>query len=173
MKRTARVTVMAIALAASSAVPAASTGGCLSQADFALLGTAILPKVLDDVARQCRATLPATAPLMRRDDARWQELSAAALAAQPAAIDAARRLIARGDTGFPKELGSSDDVLTVGGASVSAAIGEKVKPTDCGRINIAYAELAPLPPANLFRLVSLVLMSGKKPVVCPIDSSQR
>ena len=160
-------------LTSSAASAAAPASGCLTQAEFALMGTAVLPTVLEGVAERCRATLPATAALLRRDDDHWRQLTAAAQEARPTATATAQRLIARGNTPFPKELAKTGDILTVGAAFVSSAIAEDIKPTDCVRIDQGYAELAPLPPANLFRIVSLMLMDKKEPLVCPIEAAPR
>ena len=164
--------IAAALLLTSGVASAKAVGACLTQSDFALMGTAILPTVLDGVAERCRANLPGTAALLQRDDAHWQALTAAAEQARPAATTTARALLARGDTPFPKELAKSADILTVGAAFVSSAIAEDLKPNDCTRIDLAYQELAPLPPANLFRVVSLLLMGDKKPLVCPVGTGQ-
>lgn len=170
MKTSATTSVLAAALIISpGARAAAPDAGCLAQADFATIGTAVLPTILNGVADRCRSKLPGDAALLRRDDDRWQALTAAATDARPAATIMAKTLVARAKTPFPVELAATDDILDVGAAFVSSALPTDLKAGDCAGLDRAYVDLAPLPPANLFRLVSLILMSGKKPLVCPLD----
>jgi hypothetical protein len=158
MKRI-RQSIACLALLGLSGTAIAQGKNCLSQGEMtALIGYA-LPDLIVGVRDKCKATLPASAFLSSRSGELEARYRAGADAQWPQAKAAFLKMM--GDDDMVRRMPDSAvrPFLT---AAFATAVTDDLKASDCAMADGIVEELSPLPPANLARLIGLIIAADDK-----------
>jgi len=131
------------ATGAQAAVPTA----CVSQAEASTLLLAVAPDAIKAAGTACGAVLPPGALIRQTRGPFIEKYRSAADGAWSGAQAALGKLI--GDQGIGLDPSMMRPLVS---ALVVTALGLKIKPADCTKIDRAVTLLAPLPPANAAEL---------------------
>lgn len=132
---------------------------CLTQDESSALIGYALPDLLAGVRDKCTATLPATAFLPSRSRELEARHRVQAEALWPQAKAAFNKMM--GDDDLVRKMPDTA-VRPFLAAGFAAAITEGLKPADCLTADGIVEALAPLPPANLGKLIGLILAADDK-----------
>jgi|TARA_R100001244_G_scaffold44182_1_gene39703 hypothetical protein len=147
-----------IGLAQSAAAQPAQATACLSVVQAEALVTYLLPKAVDASRTKCATSLPATAPLMRRNSQQLAKYRAASETAWPQAKMAVNVLAGKS---LPPEL--DDAVLRpIADAMFTQLIEKEIKLKDCTIIGKIYGDLEPMPSTNLASLAITIVQAAAK-----------
>ena len=146
------------ALTHSMAAQATQVEKCLSVAQAEALVTYLLPTAVQASRSKCAASLPVTAPLLRKNSEQLAKYRAASEGAWPQAKSAVTVLAGEK---LPPEI---DDALLrpIADAMFTKLIGEEIKPKDCTLIAKIYNDLEPMPSSNLASLAISIVQAAKK-----------
>ena len=172
-----RAIIAGLALLAAQGAEAAQPpqpAKCISRAQINDATLFLLPSALDALAVKCRATLPANAYLFTGGQALSKRLAAAGGDHWQGAMSIVTQLA--GDKKLPTGL-SPDTARALIRDVLTNEVLNKLKATDCGRINEGLDILAPLPPENIGRMIALAIDIGGEsdrakgksgpPPICP------
>lgn len=155
-----RTTLALLAFSTSSQAMAATRGNCLELAEAQALVAYVLPDIITGVTAQCRTHLTPSDYLIRASSdltARYRSLGDANW---PMARKAFSKMVDEKTLSLV-----SDDILKgLLTAGLTSAMQGDIKPDDCPMISQIAEALDPLPPANLSKLVGIILdREGRKP----------
>lgn len=161
-----------LAMAMSGTAHAAS---CINEPEMEALALHMMPAFLDKSMSMCATTLPTGAYLQTSGRALIRTYRAAAEPTWPLAKTAMAKIAnSDGDTGI--DLSAIDDTVMrqLVETGFAASLSEELKPQDCGKINRFVEAIAPLPTANMGKMVALLLeigLAGDKTKGLPICPS--
>jgi len=160
------------ALILSSPAQAATQVPCLSPAEAHSLVTYTLPDIITGLINHCRPHIPATAWLVTGAPSVVPTYRAAANGSWPTARKAAEKL---STAAFMVRLLPDSVVQATMRAMISKGVADSVKPADCGFVDRAMEQVAPLPAQNMTNLITLMIeidnakAKNRKPAItiCP------
>lgn len=164
---------MIAALLTAPSAPS-SNPPCVKQAEVTDMILFMLPGAIDAAGERCRATLPRDAYLFTGARRLSESLAAESKDHAAGAVTAFEKI--SGEK-MPAELSQDTVGRMIGDVIRSKLVGE-IKPEMCGDINALAELLAPLPPANLGGIATLLIgidqkkgrKTGKGPHVCQASS---
>lgn len=144
-----------------------SATACLSSTEAEALVTYGLPSAIRAMTSKCVAVLPATTALVQSGPiiaARYQSDADRAWPVARVAFDKVSGLQLTSLLGESGAKGLVD-------AAFGAGLAEKVKPTDCGKVDRMINILEPLPAKNMAMLITALMEFGSagKPAVLPLN----
>jgi len=147
-----------LSLLHAGSLQAAETEKCLTIEQAEALVIYLLPKGVEAGRAQCAESLPATSALMMSNSEQLAKYNAASEGAWPAAKSAVGILAGKG---LPTDI---DDALLrpIADAMFTQMIGKEIKPKDCLLIDKIYADLEPMPPANIASLTVTIMQAATK-----------
>lgn len=147
-----------ISLSHTAAASVTQAVNCLSVLQAESLVTYLLPTAVQASRSKCAASLPPTAPLMKKNSEQLAKYRAASDSAWPRARSAVSVLAGER---LPPEL---DDALLrpIADAMFTKMIGDEIKPKDCALIGKIYSDLEPMPSSNLASLAITILQAATK-----------
>jgi hypothetical protein len=167
--------IAGLALLAAQGAQAAEPPKCLTRAQINDATLFLLPSVLDAFAAKCRAALPANAYLLNGGQALSKRLAATGGDHWQGAMSIVTQFA--GDKKLPTTGLSPDTARALIRDVLTSQVLDKLKASDCGRINEGLDILAPLPPENIGRMVALFIDIGGEsdrakgksgpPPICP------
>jgi hypothetical protein len=128
---------------------------CVSERQASAFMSYVLPDVLASVGKVCAASLPASALLRDGLAPMVAKYRVIGDAAWPDAKSVVTQIMGKSVKGVDPEI-----LKPLVATMMAPAITEKLKPSDCGRINHILSLLAPLPPENTAELVALLYDLG-------------
>ncbi|MGF7147853.1 hypothetical protein FHS96_001462 [Sphingomonas zeicaulis] len=148
----------ALALAVSGTAQAAA---CITEPEMEALALHMVPAFLDKSMSVCATTLPIGAYLQTSGRALIRTYRDAAEPTWPLA-KAAMAKIANGEGDAGVDFNAIDDnvMRQLVETGFAASLAEELKPQDCGKINRFAEAIAPLPTANMGKMVALLLEIG-------------
>lgn len=162
-----------LALAAVPQMAMAQATPCLTQAEAKSLAQFALPDILTSVISTCKATLPASAFLVRSGPDLVTRYRTEGASSWPGAKAAIIKLA--GEQGAMLKALPDEAVKPLIGAGISGSLGNAIKPKSCDAVDRGLAALAPLPLSNMADLTTMLIelggdKAGKSPLkICPAD----
>jgi hypothetical protein len=142
---------------------------CLTRAQVSDVTLFALPVILDALAAKCRPSLPANAYLLNGGHALSERIALNSAQHWQGAMAAMKTF---GDKKMPEGI-SADTARSLVRDVMTSEMLKTTTPAQCVKINEAAELLAPLPPENIARLMSLGLeiagdgRKGGPPPICP------
>ena len=172
MRKITRAALL-IMLASTPAMASAETSACMSAQQADAVWLTFLPTAIEAVAARCGPELPADAFLNRQGVATAARFRADA-AADKTLVAGAIAVMLAGEDNVTAEM--SPTVMTAfADEIVRGMVKSKVQSKDCRTTNDVMELVAPLPPRNFAKLLTLLMASDKTRApfkVCPLAQNR-